>query len=231
MVEQRPGVRSLKTLIKDNVGRKGSIQTDDIAAALLQHRNTPIRGLNKSPAELALGRELRDTIPLPTERYRVNPEWAYVLRERERTMVKENKLLKSKHDTNARTLPELMVGDFVRCQNVRTGLWDRSGVVVEVLEYRQYNVKMDGSSRLSLRNRRHLQKVNSNLPNIPYQITTHNEHNRVEQTMPIQEPQQQSYTNNASPESPEHSPEQSIRQSARSNKGKKPLPFAEEFNY
>ena len=57
--------------------------------------NTPIRGLNKSPAELALGRELRDTI-LPTERYRVNPEWAYVLRERERTMVKENKLLKSK---------------------------------------------------------------------------------------------------------------------------------------
>ena len=62
------GVKSLKRLLMDNLGSKGSLHTDDVAAALLQYRNTPIRGINKSPAELALGRELRDTLPLPIER-------------------------------------------------------------------------------------------------------------------------------------------------------------------
>ena len=70
------GVKSLKRLLMGNTGSKGSINTDSIAQALLQYRNTPLRGIEKSPAELALGRQLRDTIPLPRNRYRVSPEWA-----------------------------------------------------------------------------------------------------------------------------------------------------------
>ena len=50
-----------------NTEPKGTINTDKIAKALLQHRNTPLRGVNKSPAQLALGRDLRDSLPLPRE--------------------------------------------------------------------------------------------------------------------------------------------------------------------
>ena len=37
--------------------------------------------------------------------------------------------------------------------------WDRSGMVVEVLPYRQYRVKYDGSGRLQVRNRQHLKAL------------------------------------------------------------------------
>ena len=55
----------MKHLLKGNTGRKGAIDTDKVAQDLLQYRNTPLRGINKSPAELALGRSLRDTASLP----------------------------------------------------------------------------------------------------------------------------------------------------------------------
>ena len=59
----------------------------------------------------------------------------------------------------AREKEALAKGDTVLCQNVRTKKWDRSSAIVEVGDYRQYLVKMDGSGRISLRNRRHLQKL------------------------------------------------------------------------
>ena len=65
------GVKSMKRLLRGNTGRKGAIDTDKVAQALLQYRNTPLRGINKSPAELALGRSLRDTVPLPRQRYKI----------------------------------------------------------------------------------------------------------------------------------------------------------------
>ena len=152
----------MKRLLTENTGVKGSIHTDGVAKALLQYRNTPLRDINKSPAELALGRELRDTLPLPTGRYKINPHWAFTLRERERTMAERNARAKDKLDLNSHTLPELVVGDKVLCQDVKTKKRDRSGVVFEVCAHRQYTIKMDGSSRLSTRNRRHLQKRTSN---------------------------------------------------------------------
>ena len=36
--------------------------------------------------------------------------------------------------------------------------WERTGIIVEVLPYKQYKVKLDGSGRISLRNRRHLRR-------------------------------------------------------------------------
>ena len=38
---------------------------------------------------------------------------------------------------------------------------------MEIGKFRQYTVKMDGSGRLSHRNRRHLQKIQRNIPAIP----------------------------------------------------------------
>ena len=55
----------MKRLLRGNTGRKGAINPDKVAQTLLQYQNTPLRGINKSPVELALGRSLRDTVPLP----------------------------------------------------------------------------------------------------------------------------------------------------------------------
>ena len=47
--------------------------------------------------------------------------------------------------------------------------WDRSGVLLEVGDYDQYKVKVDGSGRVSTRNRRFLRKVQPYQPRQPAQ--------------------------------------------------------------
>ena len=86
----------------------------------MQYRNTPLRGINKSPAELALGRSLRDTVPLPRQRYKIDTHWAQHLREREKVLSVSNELTKSKYDVQAREKETLVKGDNALCQNVPT---------------------------------------------------------------------------------------------------------------
>ena len=58
-------------------------------------------------------------------------------------------------------LQPLKVGDHVYIQNL-TGnhpkRWERTGVVIEVRQFHQYVVRVDGSGRVTLRNRQHLRK-------------------------------------------------------------------------
>ena len=60
-----------------------------------------------------------------------------------------------------RQLPPLLLGDSVFVQN-QTGnspkRWDKRGVVVESEGNDQYKVRLDGSRRVTLRNRRYLRK-------------------------------------------------------------------------
>jgi len=62
---------------------------------------------------------------------------------------------------HTRRLPPLQIGNCVRVQN-QTGphplKWDKTGHVVEVKQFDQYIVKMDGSGRTTLRNRKFLRK-------------------------------------------------------------------------
>ena len=64
-------------------------------------------------------------------------------------------------DTHARSLMPLTLGDRVFVQNQHghhPTKWDKSGTVVELGEHGQYWVKVDGSGRLTLRNRSFLRK-------------------------------------------------------------------------
>ena len=64
-------------------------------------------------------------------------------------------------DMHARPLAPLSLGDKVFLQNQRGShpkKWDNSGTVVELGNYDQYWVKVDGPGRLTLRNRRFLRK-------------------------------------------------------------------------
>ena len=62
---------------------------------------------------------------------------------------------------HTKRLPPLKVRDHVRLQN-QTGnaplKWDRTGEVVEVRQFDQYAVKIHGSGRVTLRNRKFLRK-------------------------------------------------------------------------
>ena len=67
---------------------------------------------------------------------------------------KRNLQLESNYNQRARNLAPLGVGSNVRVQN--KGKWDRTGLIVETLPNRQYRVKLNGSGRITLRNRRFL---------------------------------------------------------------------------
>ena len=66
---------------------------------------------------------------------------------------------------HTRRLPPLAVGNHVRIQNQRGPhpmKWDNTGRVVEVCQFDQYVVRVDGSGRMTIQNR----KISANL--IPY---------------------------------------------------------------
>ena len=66
------------------------------------------------------------------------------------------------YNKHSRPLRELLVGDFVHTQN-QDGYyprqWTKTGRVVETCGNRQYRVRVDGSNRVTLRNRRFLRKI------------------------------------------------------------------------
>ena len=65
------------------------------------------------------------------------------------------------YNSHTQSLPPLQVGETVSVQN-QTGnhplRWDKTGRIVEVHDHGQYVVRMDGSGRCSLRNRRFLRR-------------------------------------------------------------------------
>ena len=56
-------VKTAKRIIKANTGSEGTLDTDKASLALLQYLNTPLRGIDKSPTQLAAGKQLRDGVP------------------------------------------------------------------------------------------------------------------------------------------------------------------------
>ena len=50
-------------MLRDIVGNSGNLDSDAVTEALLCNTNTKCRALNKSPAELAYGRCLKDFFP------------------------------------------------------------------------------------------------------------------------------------------------------------------------
>ena len=88
------------------------MDTDRAAVALLQYLNTPLRGVNKSPAQLAMGRQLRDGVPVHDQHYRVDMFWRRALRAREREAARQQEAWIDRQGT-PRTLPPLTLGTQV----------------------------------------------------------------------------------------------------------------------
>ena len=82
--------------------------------------------------------------------------------DRERTFAKKLYNDGTKLALGTRKMPPLSVGDKVLVQN-QTGRapnkWDKPGVIVECKPHNQVNVMMDGSRKVSLRNRQFVRKI------------------------------------------------------------------------
>ena len=121
---------------------------------ILQLRNTPDPDTNLSPAEILLGRTLRDFLPLPPrmtifdESSPVKDEWKLMWRQREVALKKRMGAVDDRINAKAHNLEPLAVGDSVYIQNQHSShptRWDKTGVITQVGHHDQYMVKVHGS--------------------------------------------------------------------------------------
>ena len=156
------GVKVVKRMLRENIGTDGSLETDRFARALLSYRNTPGKETGLSPAQMLFGRRLRDHLPTMREELQQRREWLCTKEQREKAL--SEKYGKIEHDRKQHTkeLGAIEIGSSVQVQNQRGNeplRWEKSGVVVESMGNNQYAVKMDGSGRVTLRNRRFLRPI------------------------------------------------------------------------
>ena len=155
------GVKTAKRLITDNTGPNGNLDTDKLQRAILQYRNCPDPTTGLSPAMCVFGRPIRDFIPIQPGRYQPHPTWVDTLDKREEALRNRHMQAAERWTEHTRRLPPLKVGDHVRVQN-QVGphplKWDRTRRIVEVRQFDQYVIRMDGSGRATMRNRKFLRK-------------------------------------------------------------------------
>lgn len=157
-------VKAAKRLLMSNTGPTGSLDQDRFLRAMLQLRNTPDRDCNLSPAEIIFGRPLRDSLSFVNrlEKFtnpHIRPLWRDAWTAKEEALRTRISRTTENLKAHSRPLRPLATGDRVFVQNQRRpnpNKWDRAGLVVESAGNDQYRVKIDGSGRLTLRNRRFL---------------------------------------------------------------------------
>jgi hypothetical protein len=107
------------------------------------------------------GRAIRDFIPIHPGKYQPHPTWRETMSNREEALRNRHMRAAERLSAHTRPLPPLVISDHVRIQN-QTGphptKWDKTGIVVEVRQFDQYVVRVDGSGRVTLRNRKFLRK-------------------------------------------------------------------------
>ena len=155
-------VKTGKRLLMDNMGPDGEVNTDKFLRAMLQYRNTPQPDTRLSPAQVVYGRYLRDFIPVVDDKYEPKQEWGMVREHRERALARRLDRDGSRLEEHTKKLEKIPVGGAVAVQN-QTGRfpkkWEKTGVVVENKDYDKVVVRMDGSRRLTTRNRRFVRRI------------------------------------------------------------------------
>ena len=163
-------VKTVKRVLVGNTGPGGSLNTDAFQRAMLAYRNIPDPMSRVSPAEIIFGRRIRDFIPAPPGQYLPHWTWRETLEAREDALCVRHMRAHERLSEHTRVLPPLVIGNCVRLQNLvgpHPTKWDRIGIVVEVRQFDQYVVRVDGSGRVTLRNRKYIRLFT---PHIAMQI-------------------------------------------------------------
>ena len=128
-------VKTAKRLIRDNVGPQGSLNTDRFARALMQYHNTPLRGINLSPAQILLGQNIRDFFPFTNAKSQIRKECLISADEGEKALSRCHAMHIERLSLHTHELPALAIVESVLIQNQtgnHPGRWDRTGEVVDV---------------------------------------------------------------------------------------------------
>jgi hypothetical protein len=162
-------VKATKRLLRSNVGPTGSLDDDRFLRALLQQRNTPDPDCDISPAQVIFGKPIRDSLSFVNrlEKYsnpHVRSTWREAWSEKESSLRTRYAQSQEALDAHTRPQPPLVAGDRCFVQNGAGNYpkrWDRTGIVTEVLPHDKYCVKIDGSGRVTTRNRKFLRQFTS----------------------------------------------------------------------
>jgi hypothetical protein len=106
---------------------------------------------------MVFGRQMRDFIPSLTYKYEPAKDWAVTQEHRERTLANKRDMDNQKWSYRTKTLDDLEIGSAVAIQN-QTGSnptkWDKTGIVIENKPNSKVIFRLDGSRRVTMRNRR-----------------------------------------------------------------------------
>ena len=203
------GVKTVKRMMTDNTGPKGEIDTDSFQRAMLKYRNCPDPTTTLSPAMCIFGRPIKNFIPIHPGRYQPHPTWQDTMKALEEALRNRHMKAAERWLEHTRCLPPLKVGDTVRVQN-QTGLypnkWDKTGMVIEVRQFDQYVVKVDGSGRVTLRNRKFLRRytqVQSQQPTVTINQDTQLQLAQPCVSAPVTSPRPKLASSNTEDEKPE----------------------------
>ena len=165
-------IKSAKRILMENTKSDGSPDHDKLVRAIMQHRNTPDSEFKLSPSQLIFGRPIRDFLPIKPNQF--SPSEVWIDNREKRELAFKHRLLRGaeRWSQNTRDLKPLQVGEKVMVQNQHGAgkiakKWDKSGLVVEDLGFNKYRIKVDGSGRLTDRNRQFLRKFSPVTPSSP----------------------------------------------------------------
>ena len=175
------GVKTCKRLIMNNTGPNGELEVAKYQGAVLQYRNTPDQDTKMSPAMIVFGRCVRDLIPVLPGKYTPQQAWTDNAGLRESALRKRHLPAVERLTAHTKRLPPLQVGDHVRIPNQfgsESLTWDKTGIVVEVKQHDQYVIRVDGSGRVTLRNRKFLRRFSLYEPSIHCPVPVTYQHAR-----------------------------------------------------
>ena len=101
-------------------------------------------------------------MPIAKEELQPRREWLYTKEQREQALSEKYGKIEHDRKQHSKDLGDIPIGSSVQVQNQRGNeplRWEKSGIVVEQMGNSQYAVKMDGSGRVPLRNRRFLRRI------------------------------------------------------------------------
>ena len=165
-------VKSAKRVLMDNTRSDGSPDSDKLLRAIMQHRNTPDSEYKLSPAQLVFGRPIRDFLPIKPGNFSPSEVWVDCREKRELAMKARFSRGLERWSEHTRNLAPLSLGQKVLIQNQygagkTAKKWDRSGTVIKDLGYNKYRIRVDGSGRVTDRNRQFLRQFSSVTPSEP----------------------------------------------------------------